>query len=181
MAENINNEELCREEKISELEILKQSVDEQKKLVKSYYEQLLTLKADFENYRKRIEKQKKEIYEEGKSSLIIELIDVYETVKIAKKMIEVAKNHESVQEGLHLIEKKLHEMLNSHKVDKIATIGEKFNPLLHDVVGVVEKDDIEDDMIIEEVKSGYKIGNKIIKPAIIKISKKAKKEETETN
>ncbi|OGS43470.1 MAG: nucleotide exchange factor GrpE [Elusimicrobia bacterium RIFOXYD2_FULL_34_15] len=172
MTENKSTEDLCREEKISELEILKQSIEEQKKIVQDYYNQLLHSKADFENYRKRVEKERKEIYEDGKSALILELVDVFETVKIAKNMIETAQNNESIREGLHLIEKKLQETLSYHKVDKIQTIGEKFDPLFHDVIGVVEKEDCEDDIIVEEIKSGYKIGNRILKPSMVKICKK---------
>ncbi|MFA5779189.1 MAG: nucleotide exchange factor GrpE [Elusimicrobiota bacterium] len=176
MNEKINNEpkteEICREEKLSELEILKQSVDEQKKKAQDYYEQLLRLKADFENYRKRSDSEKREHFEDGKNSLITELIDVFETVKLAKGMIEKSANGESVQQGLHLIEKKLAEILKLHEVTAIISVGEKYNPLLHEVVGVVENDEIEDDIILEEIKAGYKIDDKILKPAIVKIAKK---------
>ena len=194
MNEKINNEpkteEICREategspvvgNKLSELEILKQSVDEQKKKAQDYYEQLLRLKADFENYRKRSDAEKREHFEDGKNSLITELIDVFETVKLAKGMIEksategspsLGANGESVQQGLHLIEKKLAEILKLHEVTAIISVGEKYNPLLHEVVGVVENDEVEDDIIVEEIKAGYKIDDKILKPAIVKIAKK---------
>ncbi len=158
--------------KLSELDILKQSVDEQKKKAQDYYEQLLRLKADFENYRKRSDAEKREHFEDGKNSIITELIDVFETVKLAKGMMEKATNGESVQQGLHLIEKKLAEILKLHEVTAIVSVGEKYNPLLHEVVGVVENDGIEDDIIVEEIKAGYKIDDKILKPAIVKIAKK---------
>ena len=185
MNEKINNEpkteEICREategspvagNKLSELEIVKQSVDEQKKKAQDYYEQLLRLKADFENYRKRSDAEKREHFEDGKNSLITELIDVFETVKLAKGMMEKATNGESVHQGLHLIEKKLAEILKLHEVTAIISVGEKYNPLLHEVVGVVENDEVEDDIIVEEIKAGYKIDDKILKPAIVKIAKK---------
>ncbi|MDO8734255.1 MAG: nucleotide exchange factor GrpE [Elusimicrobiota bacterium] len=192
MNEKINNEpkteEICREvteatagspcegnpagKKLSELEVLKQSVDEQKKKAQDYYEQLLRLKADFENYRKRSDSEKREHFEDGKNSLITELIDVFETVKLAKSMIEKSANGESVQQGLHLIEKKLAEILKLHEVTAIISVGEKYNPLLHEVVGVVENDEVEDDIILEEIKAGYKIDDRILKPAIVKIAKK---------
>jgi len=190
MNEKINNEpkteEICRKategspcggspaagNKLSELDILKQSVDEQKKKSQDYYEQLLRLKADFENYRKRSDAEKKRHFEDGKNSLIIELIDVFETVKSAKGMIEKSANGESVHQGLHLIEKKLAEILKLHEVAAIISVGEKYDPLLHEVVGVIEKDDAEEGMILEEIKAGYKIGDKVLKPAIVKIAKK---------
>lgn len=193
MNEKTNNgpktEELCRETKLSELDILKQSVDEQKKKAQDYYEQLLRLKADFENYRKRSDSEKREHFEDGKNSLITELIDVFETVKLAKGMIEksateategspcggspsLGANGESVQQGLHLIERKLAEILKLHEVTAIISVGEKYNPLLHEVVGIIEKDDAEEGVILDEVRAGYKIGDKILKPAIVKIAKK---------
>lgn len=202
MNEKIDNEpkteEICREategshaagNKLSELEILKQSVEEQKKKAHDYYEQLLRLKADFENYRKRSDAEKMGHFEDGKNSLITELIDVFETVKSAKGMIEksateategsprgrspsLGTNGESVKFGLHLIEKKLAEILKLHEVTAITSVGEKYNPLLHEVVGVIEKDAAEDGIILDEVRAGYKIGDKILKPAIVKIAKK---------
>ncbi|MEW6556956.1 MAG: nucleotide exchange factor GrpE [Elusimicrobiota bacterium] len=188
MSENKNTEDIYREAKIAELEILKQSVDEQKKKAESYYEQLLRLKADFENYRKRVEKEKKIFFENGKNSTLLELIDVFETVKLAKSMIEKSNNHESVQEGLHHIEKKLEDILKQHNVTQIKTIGEKFNPLFHEVVGVIEKvadgnecaEDSKDGIILEELKSGYKIGENVLKPAMVKISKQTNDHELTT-
>ncbi|MBI5574615.1 MAG: nucleotide exchange factor GrpE [Elusimicrobia bacterium] len=188
MNEKTNNEpkteEICREEKLSELEIMRQSVDEQKKKAQDYYEQLLRLKADFENYRKRSDAEKRERFEDGKNSLITELIDVFETVKLAKGMIEksateategspsLVANGESVQQGLHLIEKKLAEILKLHEVTAIVSVGEKYDPLFHEVVGIIEKDNAEDGMILDEIKAGYKIGDRVLKPAIVKIAKK---------
>lgn len=166
------DEQLYREEKISELEILKQSIEEQKQRAELYYEQILRLKADFENYRRRVEKEKKDFYEDGKNSTIMELLDIFETVKLAKNMIEKTDSSESVHEGLHHIEKKLSEILKRHNVMQITTVGEKFNPLFHDIVAVVEQEDAEDGVILEEVKAGYKIGEKVLKPAMVRTAKK---------
>ncbi|MFH0948738.1 MAG: nucleotide exchange factor GrpE [Elusimicrobiota bacterium] len=175
MDEQKNNnselEEICPKEK-DEKKLL-ESVEEQKKKAQDYYEQMLRLKADFENYRKRSEREKREYFESGKNSLITELIDVFETVKLAKGMIEKSANGESVQQGLHLIEKKLLETLKQHDVVAITTMGEKYNPFFHEVVGVIENDDVEEGVILEEIKPGYKIGEKVLKPAMVKIAKKA--------
>lgn len=172
MAEQKNTEELCREEKVSELEILKQSLEECRAKAKEYGDQILYQKADFANYRKRVEKEKIEFFEDGKNSLIMELVDVFDTVKLAKDMIEKAKDNESIHKGLHHIEKKLEEILKQHKVVQITTVGEKSDPHLHDIVGVIEKEDIEEGTILEEIKPGYKIGNKVLKPAMVKTAKK---------
>ncbi|MDD5686237.1 MAG: nucleotide exchange factor GrpE [Elusimicrobia bacterium] len=174
-----SNEELYREEKVSELEILRQSLSEHKKQAEIYYEQILRIKADFENYRKRSEKEKKEFFEDGKNSTIMELLDIFETVKLAKTMIEKVNSSESIQEGLQHIEKKLSEILKKHNVVQIATIGEKYDPMLHDIIGVLEQENVEDGIIIEEVKSGYKIGDRVLKPAIVKTAKKIESKETE--
>ncbi|MBN1383962.1 MAG: nucleotide exchange factor GrpE [Elusimicrobia bacterium] len=177
MTEKRNNEELYREAKVSELEILKQSLEEYKASVKEYSDQLLYQKADFANYRRRVEKEKREFFEDGKNSLIMELIDVFETVKLAKDMIEKAKDSESIHKGLHHIEKKLEDILKQHKVIQIATVGEKSDPHFHDIVGVVEKENVEEGIILEEVKAGYKIGNKVLKPAMVRTAKQHKKKD----
>ena len=177
-------EEICTEKKLLESveeqkTVMRQSIEEEKRKTQDYYEQLLRLNADFENYRKRVEKEKREHFEYGKNSLMTELIDVFETVKLAKSMIEKSTSSESVQEGLHLIEKKLAEILKLHNVVTVATLGEKYNPFFHDVVGVVENNDVEEDVILEEIKAGYKIDDKIFKPAMVKIAKKQIKEQVE--
>ena len=172
---------MCTEEKISEpvlvpeseLKTIMQSVEDHKKRAQDYYEQLLRLQADFENYRKRAEREKREYFGSGKNSVISELIDVFETVKLAKQMIEKSTNGEAVQQGLHLIEKKLSETLKQHDVVVLIALGEKYDPLLHEVIGVIENDNVEDGTILEEIKSGYKVGERVLKPSIVRVAKKA--------
>ena len=62
--------------------------------------------------------------------------------------------------------------MKQHEVVQITTIGEKSNPHFHDIIGVIEKEDVEEGTILEEVKPGYKIGNKMLKPAMVKTAKK---------
>jgi len=175
-----DTERMCREEKLSELEIMRQSVEEQKKKALDFYEQILRLKADFENYRKRVEREKIGYFEDGKNSLILEIIDIFETVKTAKQMIEKSDNSESVHKGLHLIEVKLSETLKKHDVTPLKTVGEKYNPHFHEVVGIIENDNVEEDVILEEAKAGYNIGERVLKPAMVKIAKKTKKSNNNT-
>jgi len=167
-----NGADFARDEKLSELEILKQSLEGQKKF---YLSQILSLQADFENYRKRTEREKGELIKYGRNLLITEMIDIYETVQLAKKMIENAENNIAVLDGLEHIEKKVSEILKQNNVTVIPTVGEKFNTLFHEVVGVIEKGDVEDGTILEEVRPGYKIDDRVLRTAMVKIAKSEQK------
>jgi len=167
-----NGEVFARDEKLSELEILKQSLEEQKR---SYLSQILRSQADFENYRKRTEREKGELIKFGRNLLITEMIDIYETVQLAKKMIENAENNIAVLDGLEHIEKKVSEILKQNNVTAVPSLGEKFNTLFHEVVGVIEKDDAEDGTILEEVRPGYKIDDRVLRTAMVKIAKSGQK------
>jgi len=175
MASETDSESLCREEKLSELEILKQSLDDQKKAINEYGNKLLRLQADFENYRKRTEREKGELITYGRNLLISEMIDIYETVRLAQKMIREAENNDAVLNGLEHIEKKVLEILKQNKVTMVPCLGQKFDTLYHEVVGVVEKNDVEDGIILEELRPGYKIDDRVLRTAMVKIAKCEKK------
>ena len=173
-------EAVAREEKVSELEILKQSLVEQKNV---YLSQILRQQADFENYRKRVEKEKGELIKYGRNLLIADMIDIYETVQHAVKMIKNTGNDGGVLAGLEHIEKKVSEILRQNNVVKMNTVGEKFDTLLHEAVGVIEKEGADDGTILEELRPGYKIDDRVLRTAMVKIAKPfAKKaEESEKN
>jgi len=169
-----NGADYAREDKLSELEILKQSLEEQKN---GYLSQILRLQADFENYRKRTEREKGELIKYGRNLLITEMIEIYETVQLARKMIQNAENNDAVLDGLEHIEKKVSEILKQNNVTAVQSLGKKFDTLYHEVVGVIEKDGAEDGTIIEEVRPGYKIDDRVLRTAMVKIAKSQEKKE----
>jgi molecular chaperone GrpE len=164
----------ARDEKIAELEILKQSVEEQKGLAQNYYDQLIRLKADFENYRRRSEKEKKDYLDWGKEKILIKQINIVDVLQQALKSAKEANNIESVVVGLDMISKEFLKMLKEEGVEEI--VCEKFDPNVCEALDIVESEQ-EDGKVLEVYQKGYKMNGKLIRIAKVKVAKNNKKEE----
>ncbi|MEN3013858.1 MAG: nucleotide exchange factor GrpE [Endomicrobiia bacterium] len=192
---------LAREEKIAEEEIIKQSFEEKNKLIEELKEankelnkQILYLKAEFENYRKRAEKEKQQKFILGKINVIEHIINLYEMFSYAlnnindKEKIEEDPKFLNIFEGIRLLYKEFENFLSKEGIKKIECLNQKFNPSYHEAVETVEVlDENEDDKIIEVVSDGYIFIDKEIeytlKPAKVKIAKykpQSEKENFET-
>ena len=109
-------EDDAREEKLSELEILKQSFDEKKRQAQDYYDQLLRLKADFENFRRRSEKEKKDYLDWGKEKILLKQIAMDDVLQQALKSAKTGNNVESIVVGLEMVSKEFEKMLKEEGV-----------------------------------------------------------------
>ncbi|MDR0956906.1 MAG: nucleotide exchange factor GrpE [Endomicrobium sp.] len=160
-----------KNEKISELEILKQTVEEQKNLAQDYYNQLLRLKADFENYRRRSEKEKKDYLEWGKEKILVKQIGINDVLQQALKSAKTSKNVESIVIGLDMINKEFSKMLKEEGIEEIQC--EKFDPNVCEALEYIESDEI-DNKILEVYQKGYKMNGKLIRTAKVKVAKNNK-------
>lgn len=171
-------EKVILEEKITELEILRQSLKETKDLNKEYYDQLLRLKAEFDNYRKRMEREKIELIKFGHNDLILKLLLILDDFEKAQKSIEKDKDINHIISGMHLIYKNLTAILEKEGLKKQEVIGRMFDPHLHHAVMYVDSDRYKDNEVIEELQKGYFLKDKVVRPAMVKVSRKIKKEES---
>ncbi|MCM8804210.1 MAG: nucleotide exchange factor GrpE [Candidatus Omnitrophica bacterium] len=130
--------------------------------------------AEFENYRKRVEKEKKDILKYGNENLILQLIPFDEIFENVLKQIDKAPSIEIIKKGFELLKKEFTKLLEGLGVKKINAIGEKFDPKLHEGVGFIETDEVEEGIIIEEEKSGYIYNDRVIRPSLVKVAKKMK-------
>ena len=142
----------------------KKEIEQLKKELKEKNEKILRNMADFENYRKRIQKEIQQTEQNIKQKYLSEIIDTYE---LLKKAFE----DNNPKEGLKLILANLDNFMECEKIEKIECIGEKFDHNIHHAVTTVEKKDCEDNTIIEEVKKGYKIDDKILRPSQVIVAK----------
>lgn len=152
--------------------------DEEVKNNKILFDQLLRLRAEFENYRKRTERDRENLVKFAEESLIKELLPFMDNIERAVSSAHNHKDFESLKQGLIMIQKQLKDILTKEGVVDIKTQGEKFNPLVHEVVTEEETDEHPEGTIIEELQKGYTLAGKVIRPGMVKVSKKkAKKEE----
>lgn len=166
--------EEARNEKISELNILKESLDEKKKLADDYLDQLLRLKADFENYRKRTERDKHNHMMWGKESVLLKQINILDILEQAYKSTQASTNIEAVRKGLELIIQEFIKMISSEDIEEIKALGEKFDPAVHEAVDYVESDE-DEGSIVNVLQKGYTLKGKLLRPAKVMVAKKEKK------
>lgn len=126
------------------------------------------LQADFDNYRKRVAEQLDYQREEGKKSVIEVFLPCLDTFKEAKKSI----SDESVLAGVNMIEEKILKALKSLNVEKIKSIGEKYDHNLHEVVAVFADESKENDIILDEFQAGYTMNGKVIRYSKVIVNKK---------
>ena len=126
------------------------------------------IQADFENFRRRTIEDLKQARFSGQASVIEAFLPCLDTFKEAKKSISDAE----VLKGVEMIENKINEALKQIGVEKIISIGEKYNPHLHNAIAVRKDDSKENDIILEEYQAGYKFNDKVIRYAIVSVNKK---------
>ncbi len=138
----------------------------------------LRLAAEYDNYRKRTEKEKQDIYRYGSERLISQLIpfdDIFE--RVLGSIEKDSAQGRSVHQGLEMLRKEFLAILGSLGVRKIETLGRKFDPHLHEAVGAVEIAGRGEDEIVEEELCGYMLHDKVLRPASVKVAKAPASEE----
>lgn len=147
------------------LKKIEKEVEQLKEELKEKNDKFLRSSADLQNYQKRMEKELILREEEIKRKYISELIDLHE---ILKKAYE-DKNPKA---GLKLILNNLEKLFEKENIKYIDCIGKSFDHKLHHAVTTIEKNDCENDVIVEEVKKGYMIGDCLIRPSQVIVAKK---------
>ena len=131
--------------------------------------------ADFENYRKRVERERSETYNRVAADIAAKLLPVVDNLKRALDAEASVEGGESDEfrhflSGVDLIYKQLHGVLEGLGVKPITAVGEQFNPHVHEAVVTEATDDYEPDTVMQEIVTGYRLGDKLIRPALVKVA-----------
>ena len=145
--------------------------------VKDLKDSLARRQADFENYRKRMERERTETYNRVVADIAAKLLPVLDNLKRAletEASVEASESDEfrHFLSGVDLIHKQLNGVLDALGVKPILAEGEQFNPHLHEAVVTEPTDDYEPDTIMQEIVRGYRLGDKLIRPALVKVAVK---------
>lgn len=148
-------------------------LDACKKQAEEYLNNWKRERADFINYKKDEAKRMEEFVKFANEGLILELLDIIEESIFARNQMpkEIAEKYSEWLNGVDEIRKKGLEFLKRQGVEQIKTTGEKFDPLFHESVAEVDSEGKESGMIIEEVKPGFTLHGRVIKPAKVRIVK----------
>lgn len=135
-----------------------------------YKEKYTYLLAEFENYKKRMVKDKEFLKNDAIISTIEPFLQINDFLGMAKIACEKSDNVESIKYGLNMIFDKFYETLSNMNIKKIKSIGNKFDPNLHNAIEYKHSDDVQEGFIISEIKSGYLYGDKVIHPSDVIVS-----------
>lgn len=143
-------------------------------------EKYLRAYAEMDNMRKRMERERQEILKYGKSSLLKDFLSVYDSIE--KGILMGRESHSKKKDfiqGLEMIEKLFLEVLKRHSVEPIKTTGVAFDPHYHEAMLEIDRDDMKPGMIVEEFEKGFKIHDRILRPAKVSVSNRLKKRDKE--
>jgi molecular chaperone GrpE len=138
-------------------------------------ESLARRQADFENYRKRIERERSEAHQRVVGDVARKLLPVLDNLGRALDAEKTVQSNESKEfrhflHGVELINRQLNEVLESLGILPIASIGERFDPHIHEAVVTEPSDKYEPDTVTEELARGYRIGDRLLRPAMVKVA-----------
>ena len=128
-------------------------------------------RAEFDNIRKRLEKDKLDFIKYANEGLIFDLLPIIDNLEIAEKHIKEAKDFKAVQDGVDMIQMQIQSFLKDIGMERMNTVGEMFDPHIHEPIETVKADDKKDGTIVAELKPGYKLNGKLLRPASVKIVK----------
>jgi molecular chaperone GrpE len=132
-------------------------------------EKYLRLAADFENYKKDEARRIESALRFGSEKLILEVLDAVDDLEAAYHHAPENTDEEWLK-GLKQVLKRFGELLHKHNVQRIATVGEKFDPIHHEAVQMVQAEG-PPDMVVKEIRAGYTMNGKVIRPARVIINK----------
>jgi len=155
---------MAEKEPEKELEILKKHLEAEK-------DRCLRLNAEFENLRKRSQKEKEEFVKYANEKLIIELIDIMESFERGLENAKSSTNNDKLIQGMELIYKQLKNVLEKNGLVPIKALAEKFDPYKHEAMMQTPSDDNEEDIVLEEFARGYMLNNKVIRYSKVRVSK----------
>ena len=159
---------------------LEQRLEAEKKRSEDYLTRLKYLQADFENLKKRYDRQMEETKRYCTERLVIQLLEVQDELEMALKNAQSADSAQTLIEGVQMTLKKLRKVLEQEGVSYIeCKAGKVFNPSCHNAVAATEQDDVEACVVTEEVRKGYIMKDKVIRPSIVKVAVKSSKSQKE--
>ncbi len=130
-------------------------------------DRLARLQAEFENARKRAERERAEFREFVTGQAIEQFLPVLDNFELALKS---GGSAHQLRSGVNLIVKQMEEILDKMQVKAVPAVGEAFDPHIHEAMGTVERDDVPDQHVAEEVRRGYKIRGRLLRPALVRVA-----------
>jgi molecular chaperone GrpE len=165
----------------AELESIKSELRRAKESSESSLNKMRYLMADFDNYRKQMEKQLASKAESIKAELLLKFLNIRDDYIRALSMAKQSKSDkEVVIEGLEGILKNIDSLLASEGVREIEAVGTPFDPNVHDAIAYAERDGLAENTVTAEIRKGYMLNDRVLRPSLVEISKIVKNSVNDT-
>jgi len=154
-----------------QIEMLEKEIENLQEEVTSYKDKWLRAAAEFENFRRRNEKDRIDWIKNANKDLIMELINVYEHLEMAMKSADTDQVPENFRKGIVMVHDQLKDLLKKYGLRRIHAVGEEFDPQFHQAIVCTPKEGFEDNIIFDCIQSGYILNDKVLRPARVAVAK----------
>ena len=154
------------EQQNNETEELKQKLD-------VLNQQYVRLAADFDNYRKRQAQERESLLKYGSENALKQMIEVLDNFERGEKALEKVEDCQTVKDSFNLVHKQVFETLQKLGLELIEAEGKEFDPNFHEAVMQTPTNEVEENIIINELQKGYKLGDKVLRPTLVNVATSA--------
>lgn len=161
-----NNEEIVKNE-AENVEQLKQIILEQKEKIDEQDDRLKRLMAEFDNSKKRASKERESMYNSIVSDIVTNFLPVMDNLE---KAVQTNTEDLNFKQGVELVQKQFTDVLASIGVTPIEAVGMQFDPAVHEAVSSVQDESLGQQIVKEEFRKGYKIGNRVIRHSMVVVA-----------
>ncbi|MFP3853146.1 MAG: nucleotide exchange factor GrpE [Anaerolineales bacterium] len=128
-------------------------------------------RAELANYKKRVERERRESYQRAAGDILVKQLEILDDLERALEDRPDEGPAASWAEGIDLVHRKFQMMLDSYNVERIEAAGEPFDPNVHEAISHEETDEVDEGYVIDVVKPGYRMGDRILRPALVRVAK----------
>lgn len=134
-------------------------------------DQLLRIAADFDNFRKRSRREVADAERRGREDLLKEILPVFDNLERATMHAETATDVKSLADGIGMVMRQFTDTLGRNGIERVASVGNPFDPAVHEAIQQLETSEHPPGTVAAEVQAGYKLGEKLIRPALVVVAK----------
>lgn len=152
------------DQELSELEQLSSQAAE-------YLDGWQRARAELANYKKRVERERREAYHRAAGDILIKQLEILDDLERALEERPQDEATASWAEGIDMVHRKFKGLLESHNIEPIEAAGEPFDPNFHEAISHEETDEVDEGYVIDVIKPGYRMGDRVLRPALVRVAK----------
>jgi molecular chaperone GrpE len=154
----------------SSIDEVRAKLEEAEKKAEENYQKYLRAQADFDNFRRRARKEKEDQASYASLPVIEQFLPALDNFERALASSKETRDAESLAKGVEMVLRQMEQVLTTEGLEVISTVGEAFDPTVHQAVMQVESEEFEAGTVVEELQKGYKLKDRVIRPAMVKVS-----------